>query len=105
MCKTMYDSRIPSKGRIVILTLHYAFLHVEKLSFPDETGQLEQRECLKELQAIMVRISAVCCGEDYWFETRKFLLDLGVEIPEEMDYVMTVYDRKLDEIPGEGITS
>ena len=101
----MYYSRIPSKGQIVILTLHFAALQLEKIPFQDETGKAEKRECLKELQAIMVRISAVCCGEGHWFETRKFLLDLGVEIPEEMDYVMAVYDRKLDEIPGEGIDS
>ena len=77
-------NQIPSRGKTIIRNL-YRSLHVfRRLSFETAIQMSEQDNCSKQLFQLIVDIAALCCGEDNWPATYRFLKEAGVSVPEDV---------------------
>ena len=89
--------RIPSRGVTVVKTLNYGHLLLEKIVFDAETLSREHAACLEQLFDLMVRIAALCSGNDTWLSTYQLLIEAGVDVPQQYCYDRMYLDKLLDE--------
>ena len=95
------DFLIPTKGRAVCLMLNSARCVLSEMVFEDNVSNVVVKECDADLLDTIVQVATVSCGCDEWPQVYSFLVDVGISIPDDVNYKMMYMESIADLPPSE----
>lgn len=95
------DYLIQTKGRAVCLVLNTAKFMLSDMEFADEMHYHICKECQTELFDTMIQVATISCGSDEWPDVYDFLIDIGISIPDDVNYRMMYMNSIAELSPSE----
>ena len=95
------DYLILTKGRAVCLMLNSARCVLSEMVFEDNVSNVVVKECDADLLDTIVQVATVSCGCDEWPQVYSFLVDVGISIPDDVNYKMMYMESIADLPPSE----
>ena len=92
------DYLILTKGRAVCLMLNSARCVLSEMVFEDNVSNVVVKECDADLLDTIVQVATVSCGCDEWPQVYSFLVDVGISIPDDVNYKM-MYMESISDLP------
>ena len=92
------DYLILTKGRAVCLMLNSARCVLSEMVFEDNVSNVVVKECDADLLDTIVQVATLSCGCDEWPQVYSFLVDVGVSIPDDVNYKM-MYMESISDVP------
>ena len=95
------DFLILTKGRAVCLMLNSARCVLSEMVFEDNVSNVVVKECDADLLDTIVQVATLSCGCDEWPQVYSFLVDVGISIPDDVNYKMMYMESIADLPPSE----
>ena len=95
------DYLILTKGRAVCLMLNSARCVLSEMVFEDNVSNVVVKECDADLLDTIVQVATLSCGCDEWPQVYSFLVDVGISIPDDVNYKMMYMESIADLPPSE----
>lgn len=92
------DYLILTKGRAVCLMLNSARCVLSEMVFEDNVSNVVVKECDADLLDTIVQVATLSCGCDEWPQVYSFLVDVGISIPDDVNYKM-MYMESISDVP------
>ncbi len=90
------NSRISSSGKVAIENLNKAYEIIKNLPLDDSLSDM-QHAVTNDIFQTCVKVASLCCGSERWYDAYQYLIDAGLEIPDEFSDSMSYWDSIADE--------
>ena len=71
---------------------------LSEMVFEDNVSNVVVKECDADLLDTIVQVATVSCGCDEWPQVYSFLVDVGISIPDDVNYKM-MYMESISDLP------
>ena len=74
---------------------------LSEMVFEDNVSNVVVKECDADLLDTIVQVATLSCGCDEWPQVYSFLVDVGISIPDDVNYKMMYMESIADLPPSE----